>query len=479
MSGSLRKDGIVSIIVLVGLLLPTTTQAGDGHVHQYAAEHGIESSDGHLLIANDAIANLGIQTIKLEPRTKPIGVKFFGSTVLLPQGRVAVSAPTSGALSSIVLPAGSKVRRGETIALFTPFQMGASQLPLVAPRDGVIGGFEVGLGAGVQQGQQVFSVINPSAVAFEGTLTRSIAATAIQIGMPARVNLLGQAEALMAKVYQVERGRSQGTGGYGTLMVEISSSGAIPLGLSGEAFVETSSMEPALLVPRSAVLGDQARQFVFVRRGNRFERKVVLIDSTDGDLAKVKSGLVAGDEVVVRGNYQLQFARSDAPGMLTTGKHEGLVARCSIDPKREVFAELKLHDDKGDLELWLTSDREGLSPYGISLSEEVRVELAENKRSVTLKVRDTTENKDEDGVSHLKSGRADYFIYPGTSGDSAAWLSGISFIDEARVSFSENGDTISCEWVTLLPHSHAESHQHPPAEHEHENAGHDHHGHSH
>ena len=478
MRGAWRYIRIVSFILLVAVSLPIQAQAGDGHVHQYSADSGGDTGDGRLLLANDAIANLGIQTIKVAPIPAPTGIKVFGSTRLLPHGKVTVSASASGNITSIVLPAGSKVKKGESIALFTPFQVGAAPLPLIAPKDGIIGGFKVGIGTGVGQGDELFTLINPSAGAFEGTLTKDIASTSIDIGMPARVNLLGHAETLAGKVYQIERGSPEGSSGYGRLMLEFNSAAQIPVGMSGEAFIETGSANPALLIPRSAILGDQARQFVFVRLGNRFERKVILIESNDLEVVRVKAGLEAGAEVVVRGNYQLQFARSDTPNMLTTGKHEGVVARCPIGPEREVFAEIKLHDDKGDIELWLTSDRDGVSPYGIPLHEEVRIELADNRKSVGLSVRDAVENKDEDGVSHLKSGLADYFIYPGASGDSAEWLSGANFIDEAKVSFSDRGTVINCDWVTLLPHSHAESHQHLSEEHGH-GTEHDHHGHSH
>jgi len=63
----------------------------------------------------------------------------------------------------------------------------------------------------------------------------------------------------------------------------------------------------ALVVPRSAVLHVGEERVVFVQSGTtengllRFQRRRVVVDESEGDPVVVKSGLQAGDGVVVSG----------------------------------------------------------------------------------------------------------------------------------------------------------------------------------
>merc|ERR1712083_106912 len=66
------------------------------------------------------------------------------------------------------------------------------------------------------------------------------------------------------------------------------------------------------------------------------------------------------------------------------------------DGKHVGFIELKLHDDAGDLELWLCKDGAMSEPLDFPKETEVTATFAtHDDRSVTLAVRDMEENKDE------------------------------------------------------------------------------------
>jgi hypothetical protein len=53
--------------------------------------------------------------------------------------------------------------------------------------------------------------------------------------------------------------------------------------------------------------GDLGNLFVFVRDGNSFERRNVVIGMKAGDQVEIVEGLLPGDLVVTEGHYQLQF----------------------------------------------------------------------------------------------------------------------------------------------------------------------------
>jgi multidrug efflux pump subunit AcrA (membrane-fusion protein) len=72
-------------------------------------------------------------------------------------------------------------------------------------------------------------------------------------------------------------------------------------------------------IPKAAVLMEAGRPYVFVHTGGeRFARRFVEIAARDGDLVGIKSGVKAGERVVVRGAYDVQLA-SAAKGLPAEG----------------------------------------------------------------------------------------------------------------------------------------------------------------
>ncbi len=82
-----------------------------------------------------------------------------------------------------------------------------------------------------------------------------------------------------------------------------------------QASVSIAIGEPqeVLAVPQRAVLGDLGNLFVFVRDGNTFERRNVVVGIKSGDQVEIVEGVLPGDNVVTEGHYQLQFATAAKP----------------------------------------------------------------------------------------------------------------------------------------------------------------------
>ena len=117
--------------------------------------------------------------------------------------------------------------------------------------------------------------------------------------------------------------------------------------------------------------------------------------------------------------------------------------------------ELKLHDDKGDLELWLTKDEAGKSPYDLPLDARITVTFRDHGgREVALAVRDRERNEDEDGQANLRNGKTNYFIFPGDTGADASWLMGADFVSRVVVSIEADGKTFLTQPFELRPHTH-------------------------
>jgi hypothetical protein len=97
------------------------------------------------------------------------------------------------------------------------------------------------------------------------------------------------------------------------------------------------------------------------------------------------------------------------------------------------WAEVKLHGDAGDLELWLARDNRISSPLPVPVAAVAKLELSGPGRTVELRARDAQANKDERGRVTVSDGRTHYLVFPGETGADASWLKGEDFRSPARL----------------------------------------------
>ena len=135
------------------------------------------------------------------------------------------------------------------------------------------------------------------------------------------------------------------------------------------------------------------------------------------------------------------------------GPHHGIPAKFTGNDSGHL--ELKLHDDKGDLELWLFRDAALTMPFDLPLNESVQIRFIDvNGRTVTLRPRNQEKNEDEDGQPNVRDGRTNYFIYPSRDGEDASWLKGKAFQSIVIVYFPLDGEDSVSEEFILKPHVH-------------------------
>jgi hypothetical protein len=135
------------------------------------------------------------------------------------------------------------------------------------------------------------------------------------------------------------------------------------------------------------------------------------------------------------------------------GPHGGIVSPLQrADGGEEGYVELKLHDDKGDLEAWLTR-RDLTAPFDIRLDAVLVVSFPDKgTRRVELRIRNADRNEDEDGAPNIREGRTNYFIYPGDTGADASWLKGKDFQAGAVVTFEVGDRSYAAQPFDLVPH---------------------------
>lgn len=142
--------------------------------------------------------------------------------------------------------------------------------------------------------------------------------------------------------------------------------------------------------------------------------------------------------------------------------HDGVVTALKFDSGENAgFIELKLHDDKGDLEAWLWADGQLTEPLDIPADAVINVVFKDVPgNTATLSVRNHQQNEDEDGKPNLRNGMTNYFIFPGDSGQDPRWLMGKDFQSIVIVSFTVGNGRYTSDEFTLIPHTHADGHGH-------------------
>ncbi|MGE3176979.1 MAG: efflux RND transporter periplasmic adaptor subunit [Vicinamibacterales bacterium] len=191
---------------------------------------------------------------------------------------------------------------------------------LRAPLDGRIADTMVTIGAAYEEGAPLFRIVRTDRVELElqvpaPDVPRARTASGVALDVP------GVPEPLILQPHHVHDAgvidpRSRAL----PLQMEVENpDGRLLVGQAGTALLFTDERERVPVVPSAAVLMEAGRPYVFVQEGGeQFARRFVEVAARDGDRVGIRSGVTAGERVVVRGAYDIQLA-SAAKGLPAEG----------------------------------------------------------------------------------------------------------------------------------------------------------------
>lgn len=181
-------------------------------------------------------------------------------------------------------------------------------LPVRAPIDGVIVGFDKFLGHVVEPDEPLFEVHDLSQAWVEGFISERDLAS-VQMGQQVRVRFVASPDEVIAgtvarsgqAVSEVDRTLS--------IWMELKQMPTFALqhNMLARITIETGSSELGLAVPHEAIIREGTRAYVFVEQADKtFERRFVTTGNSDDRSVFILSGLSSGEAIATRGAAALQ-----------------------------------------------------------------------------------------------------------------------------------------------------------------------------
>lgn len=284
------------------------------HEHSEAAPHTHPPGEageepGTVSLSPEAQANIGLTVEAAEERA-------IGRTLLLnatlqvhPDEEAFVSSRVQGKVTAVRATIGDNVRRGEPLVVLQSLQI-AETPPIVevpSPLDGVVLDRTVTVGETVDPSKSLFRVANITRLWVQAEVYETDLAT-VRVGQTARLRVTAYPDrefpgrvVRLADVIDPEKRTLR-------VYIEVANTPDRKLkpAMFGQVNLVTASGGRTVAVPNEAVQTEGPERFVFVKNGERFQRQNVVVGDRDDRYTAIRSGLVSGDEVVVRGAAELK-----------------------------------------------------------------------------------------------------------------------------------------------------------------------------
>lgn len=293
----------------------TPLLAHEGHDDASAFTGASGPASAPVTLSAESIANLGVKTAPAALKPLAETISLPATITLIPERQAFITTRFDGLVREIKVKSGEKVSRGQDLITVEPVAFGGQPVSLKSPIDGTIIQQNVVIGQPVSYETILLEVGDDSRMLVKGALYETAALSRIKSGQKAtaligiykdrvyegvieRVDAGPQAESRALHAYAVfdNEDRSLRPNLRGTLSVEIGGNDT-----------------PTVVVPASAVLDNNGVSFIFVREGSNFEKREVLVGRKAGSNIEIISGVLPDEEVVIQGNYQIQYLKPTAP----------------------------------------------------------------------------------------------------------------------------------------------------------------------
>lgn len=309
------KNSAISLLGVLTLLLPMEhALAHGGEAHNEAPGQSEAAPAAIVTLSEAAIHNLDIRTEAAQMAEVAPTVRLNAVIEALPSRYAKVSSRFPARVLEVGAQPGSTVTKGDLLVVLEPLVMGSAAVRVTAPITGRITGNVPALGQVVSTTDTLFEVADLSEVLVRAQAYESTYLATLKPGQTVRVtspaypeaNFTGTIERMDVALDLVQRTLN--------IFARVANPDLKLLWhMQATMLIETAEQLPAVTIPKQAILGSDGEAFVFVRQGNSFERRNITLGLDHGTSREVIEGVLPDDQVVILGQYQLQFATPTKP----------------------------------------------------------------------------------------------------------------------------------------------------------------------
>lgn len=305
----LSRSSVLFLCVAAGV-------SAQEHKHPHDDAPGTQAAtaqSGPVRLTKTMVDNLGLETaeVKLEPMEKTF--RALGSVDPEPGKVAAIASRVAGRVTKLTVHDGQRVKAGDVL-LEVESRVVADPPPRLtfkAPIDGVVLETSVLLGGAVEPDRNLVTIVDLSQVDVVAQVFEA-QVSAVQPGQTVRIEALAYPDrTFTGKVRTTAANLERNTGTLRVFVHTGNPEGKLLPGMRAQLSFITAQIEDAVIVPREAVLGEAGDLFVYrqiVTAPFAYERTPVVVGLRNDRYIEIIEGVLPGDRVVTRGNYQLQYA---------------------------------------------------------------------------------------------------------------------------------------------------------------------------
>ena len=302
------------MLLLLLMFLPAVVFAHGGEDHGAAPGTGDAAFvQGPIELSGEAIINLGIQTVAAELKSLEQKVSMIATVQILPEKHAFVSSLFEGRVKAIHAKLGERIEKGQDLITLEPLSIGSNAVILKAPITGQLLRQNIVIGQPVSSETILMEIADISELLVRGSLYETPDLAKIKVGQPADVLIdIFPGQVYTGTVQRLDASLEDDSRTFDVYVLINNADGKILPNLQSELRVMIGEAnDNRLVVPKKSVLEDNGKAFVFVREGNGFERRAVALGIESGYEVEILSGIFPEEDVVVQGNYQLQYIQPD------------------------------------------------------------------------------------------------------------------------------------------------------------------------
>lgn len=266
-----------------------------------------------VILEEAAVANLQLDFAEAEETTFEETIFSLGHIEVLPGKKAIVSSRIPGRAFSVLVIPHQEVDADAEVAWIESRQPGDPPpvIKLNAPISGMISKVSIAQGQPVSPDDELIEIIDLSIVEATASVPQHLAGK-LKRGVNAhiRVNALPE-HVFEAKLAHIAAVADENTGTLEAAFHVPNLEKLLRPGMKAEFSLVVSQRENVMSIPRSAVQGDAAERFVYIKDydlKNAFVKVPVVLGAQNDRFVEIVKGLFPGDEVVTRGAYALAFA---------------------------------------------------------------------------------------------------------------------------------------------------------------------------